>query len=461
MAIRVKKGGVYTDTAGIFAKKAGVYSAVDGVSAKVGGAYVAVGGPPAEQVAAMYAAKASIEDNVGDVSILAIGDSTGNDSNECFFLFAQWLSVRYPSHKVSYRLWNDAANIYGSEIVLGSGSGPNTIRVWNASVSATTTQYLMGAKFAASIASTSPHLVMWNHGKNMAALATQIGGGLPVLRGEFYGGMEQVRLALPGVPHVAIRQAPNRDDNSMQAVVEQLDVIAMQYGDLSRLDEYSAVMATGKNPSLYIDNLHPSAAGSELKFGVIRDGWISAREVPGFSVAPAFLASNGTNLLANAKFDDAATYSGGTPVGFSNLNATATVDVAIADAGKTQSLKLAGTTAGAAIYLDKFGITAQKGGRITLAVRQYIDPSGGAANAGMGRVVQNVVGSPTTSYTALSPGAQLTGGWRWIVIAGVDVNQAATNFRSLLYVDNNANVSSAVRYSRMILVDGDVPRNMA
>lgn len=42
MAIKVKKGGVYTDPVGIFAKKAGVYSAVQGVSAKVAGAYVSV-----------------------------------------------------------------------------------------------------------------------------------------------------------------------------------------------------------------------------------------------------------------------------------------------------------------------------------------------------------------------------------------------------------------------------------
>ena len=46
-AIKVKKGGVYTDPVGIFAKKAGVYSAVTGVSAKVAGAYVNASYPPA------------------------------------------------------------------------------------------------------------------------------------------------------------------------------------------------------------------------------------------------------------------------------------------------------------------------------------------------------------------------------------------------------------------------------
>lgn len=56
MAIKVKKGGVYADPAGIFAKKAGVYSAVAGVSAKVGGAYVNVGTSLASQVAALFAA---------------------------------------------------------------------------------------------------------------------------------------------------------------------------------------------------------------------------------------------------------------------------------------------------------------------------------------------------------------------------------------------------------------------
>ncbi|MDN8612792.1 SGNH/GDSL hydrolase family protein [Variovorax ginsengisoli] len=40
MAIKVKVGGVYTDTVGVFSKNAGVYSAVAGLSAKVGGVYV-------------------------------------------------------------------------------------------------------------------------------------------------------------------------------------------------------------------------------------------------------------------------------------------------------------------------------------------------------------------------------------------------------------------------------------
>lgn len=42
MAIKVKKGGIYTDPVGIFAKKAGLYSAVTEVSAKEAGAYVSV-----------------------------------------------------------------------------------------------------------------------------------------------------------------------------------------------------------------------------------------------------------------------------------------------------------------------------------------------------------------------------------------------------------------------------------
>lgn len=55
MTIKVKKGGVYTDSVGIFAKKAGVYSAVQGVFAKVAGVYTRVDQTPDQQVAALYA----------------------------------------------------------------------------------------------------------------------------------------------------------------------------------------------------------------------------------------------------------------------------------------------------------------------------------------------------------------------------------------------------------------------
>lgn len=54
MAIKVKKGGVYTDPVGIFVKKAGVYSAASGVFAKVAGAYVGVSSFLA-QIQAIYA----------------------------------------------------------------------------------------------------------------------------------------------------------------------------------------------------------------------------------------------------------------------------------------------------------------------------------------------------------------------------------------------------------------------
>lgn len=55
MAIKVKKGGVYTDPVGIFAKKSGAYSEVAGVSAKIDGAYVDVGASLESQVAELFA----------------------------------------------------------------------------------------------------------------------------------------------------------------------------------------------------------------------------------------------------------------------------------------------------------------------------------------------------------------------------------------------------------------------
>ncbi len=47
-----------------------------------------------------------------DCSMVLVGDSTGNNTDEWFYLFAQWLADRYPNYTVEHRLWNDTNKCY-------------------------------------------------------------------------------------------------------------------------------------------------------------------------------------------------------------------------------------------------------------------------------------------------------------------------------------------------------------
>lgn len=406
----------------------------------------------ADQVRALFSAKSSIQQNAADVSLVVIGDSTGNEATEWVYLFAQWLATQYTTHSVSYRLWNDGTNLYDAAVAISTGSGSNTIRIWNASIAGTQPLYAMGSKLAPTIGTTpAPKLVIWNHGKNLVSAADNA-----LYRGGFIQGIDQVRQALPGVAHAALRQSPNRDDSNMAPVVWQLDSISQAYGDLALVDVYSKFIAAGKDSSLYLDNVHPSAAGSQLFLQAMQEAWSSAIS-PSASASPAFVSILGTNLLTGiTKFSDPA-YVGGQPSGWANTSTTMTVETSIKDAGAAQSMKFVNTTAGAAIY-QQLSATALRGKTITLAVRQYV-PAGSAAT--VGRIAILVNNGANTTVAIGSVGNQANDGWRWLVIAGVPVPTDAVFVRAYLYCDTAANASSTVYFDRAIFVEGDVPRNIA
>lgn len=282
-----------------------------------------VGGGAA--ITSLSSARLAIADDAGDVNLLFIGDSTGDATNEWIYLFAQWLATEYPTHSVSYRLWSTTS--YAAASALSTGSGANTIRIWNASVAGTAPIHHMGSNFAAAITATSPDLIIWNHGHNL--LPTE-----SLAHAEFVGPMDQVRMALPSVPHAAVRQNPRRDDSLMAITVGALDALAEDYGDLALIDTYSLFIAQGKAGALYADNLHPSAAGSQLFLQAAKTAWNGSRAGDSPAVTDAFLESLGTNLLANANFADPS-YVGGTPTGWSVTGDTAcTLETTIKDAGK-------------------------------------------------------------------------------------------------------------------------------
>jgi hypothetical protein len=406
----------------------------------------------ARRVAALFAAKSSIQQNAGDVSLVVIGDSTGNETTEWVYLFAQWLATQYLTHSVSYRLWNDAGNVYDAAVAISTGSGSNTIRIWNASISGTQPLYLMGAKLSPAVTVTpAASLVVWNHGKNLVSA-----GADSLYRGGFIQGMDQVRRFLPGVAHAALRQSPNRDDNNMAPVVAQLDSIAHAYNDLALVDVYWKFIAAAKSPTLYLDNLHPSSAGSQLFLQAMQEAWTAA-SIPTASAFAAFVSSLGTNLLTGiTKFSDPA-YTGGLPSGWANTATTMTADATVKDAGAAQSMKFVNTSAGANIY-QQLDATALRGKTVTLAVRQYV-PTGMSSTTGRIAILVNNGASVTTSVAAV--GNQANDGWRWLMIAGLAVPSDAVFLRAILYCDTATNVDSTVYFDRAIFVAGDLPRNIA
>lgn len=404
-----------------------------------------VGGGAA--ITSLSSARLAIADDAGDVNLLFIGDSTGDATNEWIYLFAQWLATEYPTHSVSYRLWNTESSAYAAATAISTGSGANTIRIWNASVAGTAPIHHMGSNFAAAIADTNPDLIVWSHGHNLLA---QEG----LARAEFVGPMDQVRMALPSVPHAAVRQNPRRDDNNMAVTVAALDALAEDYGDLTLIDAYSLFIAQNKDSSLYADNLHPSAAGSQLFLQAAKTAWNGSRAGDSPAVTDAFLESLGTNLLANANFADPS-YVGGTPTGWSVTGDTAcTLETTIKDAGKSQCMKITSTAASSGLLQTIASPATLQNKQATIAVRMYVPAGQPQLAAGVNLLRLTPVGS----YT-ISRGNSGVDGWRWFVVTTPNLG-AFANFRVTLNLIAAA-ASSTVYIDRAILVEGEFPRDVA
>lgn len=400
---------------------------------------------------AFSAAKAAIVADAGDVNILVIGDSTGNETTEWVYLFADWLGDQYPTHSVDYYLWGGSA--YGAASSLSTGSGANKINVWNCSVAGSSPNYVVGSLLAASVVNVSPDCIIWNHGQN---IVTDYTINPALCRGRFLQAMEQVRQALPGVPHAAVRQNPRRDDNQMAGVVESLDAVAALYGDLRLIDVYARFIAAGKPSGWYADNVHPNATGSAEWVEVVKSFWRGSASGAVVGGA-ALLDTSGTNLLNNADFG--ASYAGGTPSGWSTTGTpTGTVENTIVEAPATQSMQVDSTAASSSYTFSFVPSEAIKGSTVTLAVRQYV-PASQPATAG--RIAILYTAGSSVSIDARGQANEGVGGWRWQIIQGVAIPSNATLVRVYLYADTGASAGTTVYYDRAVLVAGSTPRDRA
>jgi hypothetical protein len=381
-----------------------------------------------------------------DLTMLFIGDSTGNETTEWIYLFATWLSQQYPTHSVSYALWNDTTGAYDPATAISTGTGARSILVYNASVAGTAPMYLLGDKRAAAIDAVAADVVVWNHGHNLVTSTNQ--------KGELLSGWETTRLAHPGASQVVFLQNPNRDDEQMAAVYATLISASRQYGDVTLIDGYDDFIAAGKPAGWYTDNQHPNSTGQGVLLEAAKAVWrVSASP---YKPVSGWLAQTGTNLLANGNFSD---WTGALPASWSSLaSATATKDTAIKASGAGYSARVEGTTAQAALIqsLSAGNLTLVQGRSVTLAALEYV-PAGSATT--VGRVAVTYFVGATTTVTSRAS-AVPTGGFVWnIVIASIPANATSAGVR--LYCDTAANTSSKAYYDRAVMIVGDTPRNMA
>lgn len=408
-------------------------------------------------VSAFSAALYAIQQNSADTNIMVIGDSTGDETNEWVYLFAEWVATQHPTHGVEYRAYNDTGGAYDPPITLSTGSGANKIKFWNGSISGKSPRDFMGDRFATAIQSVPmPALIIWNHGHNvMTASATPNGDAwvTPFL--------ERVHLQFPSAALAVTAQNPRRNNDAYAPVRDFWAALVADKPGSLLLEPYADFIAAGKPASWYIDDIHPNLAGEMVFVERAKAAWLGSSSVAPDVEAP-WVSTAETNLLLNGDF---AAFDGALPDGWTkNGTGVVTKDTAIKYGAADYSVKVS-NTAGSVTSIRQVisgeAVTANRGGFVSLAVRRYYPtfPTG----AQLARVTLVVNGTGGGTYS--SPNENIfmccPDTWHWMYIRAVPVPADATTISVTLYTDFTNVTGAVAHFDRAILVSGRVPRDMS
>jgi lysophospholipase L1-like esterase len=252
---------------------------------------------------------------VEDAAYLYLGDSTGNETIEHVYLEAQALGQRFPAYTVLYHLIDPDTGAYGSPVTVQTGTGPQTLRVYNASVSGSQPAWVLGSRWTGAVtAAGQADVVFVSHGHNMnygAAWSENF-------RQQFWNNLllltEEVAWRLPRAGIVLMSQNPTTvaGRETWQALkAGEIQMLAARRG-YGFIDVHEAFQATG-NPAAHLtgDGVHPTTSadapapdGSRLWADTILAALdYTPLATPGVSRDPLFLTT-ARQLAPNREFAD-------------------------------------------------------------------------------------------------------------------------------------------------------------
>ena len=382
--------------------------------------------------------------NATDLNVLIISDSTGNGTNEWVYLLSNWYATEYPAYSVEYKLWDDGVGDYAAAVSISTGTGANTLTVYNFANSGKNIDFGLGSKFNNSVALLpNCDLIIINHGHNMYAVSDDdYTDRVRVPR--FISGVGQTVQAHPDAGLIMIAQNPRRDDDQQQRITEALNKAAsLLNADIANV--YDLFINQNKSPSLYIDNVHPSDAGTALYLqSVIALHNVNSIPKPAVSSYDLQLK----NTLINGDFS---AFGGATPDNWTS-SGTITKEGTTFFGGNGYSVGVEDANSFLQYAFPVINKPAIIGKWVTLSVLMYIESGAGVRS---GRIGIATPLDPSTNSTELAPGVS-TGGWKW-----VSVSAKIRDTSGYILVKILGDAGGAVFVDRAILVQGKLPTNAA
>jgi lysophospholipase L1-like esterase len=387
--------------------------------------------------------RAILEADSGDVDIVILGDSTSSETTEWGYLLAADLAALYPAFTVNHSFWSDGSQAYGTATEIQSGSGANTLTIWNGSVGGVNTYYMQGLRKTALCTSKSPDLVILSLGHNSPAAEPEYS-----FKARNLQVIEDIREVLTAVPILMIAQNPltNSTLSTDRASWKRDLREQMGYG---LIDINANFLAYGSSwaDDLMADTTHPNDTGSR-RWADAMIALFGSSATPLSQTPPAFSVV-GDNLLANADFS---AFAGALPDGWTAPGSpTVTKDTTNYETGSwAVSVVTTGTLGFLRQDLSSSGLT---GKYLTLSARGY-RPSASASRITAGRI-----GIVTDAGDAITPSrtGQAEGFW-WECITYL-IPDAATYVRAYLYGDTANGTGYETVWDRVSLVVGKTPRD--
>jgi hypothetical protein len=398
--------------------------------------------------------------DTGDAGILICGDSTGNEDTEWAYYLAQWYFSNFSEFTVNYYLWDSGAVAYSPAVLIGSGSGANTLNIYNISVSGWRPDVILGEGFADGVEALSGiDAIFINHGHNTVTTYNNTDQ-------EYIRVPQYLELISPVVRvHsnaglVIIGQNPRRDDTSYDDVFSSLSATAEVVG-AEFINVHEEFVSRGKAPSLYFDGTHPSKGLTETGTQLFYNKIIAAHglaspvadaKLPTNSLADT--ATSGENLLVNGDMSDYAVTLGG----WSLVNCTTSKEVVnFENTINNYSVLLTPVSSTSISYIQQnitgSELDAIKGKWITMFVRYYI-PAG--TNPFVGRLtLKDDVATGNT--IGISNDARDNWFWRGVSLF---VDPSTTSVNARIWCDSSTSNGETCLVDRAVCVEGRLPRDI-
>ena len=429
--------------------------------------------PKAVQIAPLSATAANtarllakLTRGVEDACYLYVSDSTGNELAEHIYLELVALAARFPAYTVLYYLWNDTTKAYDTAVVVQTGTGSKTLRLYNLAISGSQpAHFLDSTRWSPGIAALAfvPDAIFISHGHNMGSVDTE--NAQQGCRNNLLQFTEEVSAQYPNAGMVLMSQNPTylTGRESWQAIKARIwqDVAAQRgYGFI---DVHQAFQDTG-NPAAYVkaDQIHPTVASDAPAPNGSRlwaDTFIAALRYDPRSAAiasrPSAFVEPARNLITNGDFT---TWSdaGAAPDGWTAINATISKDTTNVETG-AYALRVVGGGASGLAGLEwvvdpaAAGIKGYVDGKVITIKARVRVPSGATPPS---LIVTDQTGGTNQRRTDLSQYA--TGRFVWM-----SVTKRLTAAPTLLRVQVCSRVTGTtggdISVDRVEIVEGNLP----